>query len=443
MYNIDNIIQSSASTASSISNTFLSTSLCQHHGNPQTSSTFHTSLFSLPPHNPSLASQVQHHHPHQNQSQSQILSQDEWELILSLRMIKNLSVSPSSQPSTSTICRQIHDAASNQHCLSDQTGDQTQLSTYPATTAQSIHSNTVATTTLQHSLQTQQTQCLTLQLQQLLTKATPSPSTISIRSESGETSPSSQISISSKTSLSPQTSLSSEIQSGHQNQSFELQLQSCSSPSTSPRASVISPIQKDQRESSNQSSEAFPRRRQLVHPQTSTFYYDPMIVGPTVQLLDPTKPYEIGDTIKVGGRNLRSDISSLKYWLEDDITVTETASGGHILNMAGYSYLIKNHGKNFTSWECEHRRHRQCSSVAIRSSDPTVKNYFRIYSIQGEHNHEPASENVEVRKFKQRIKERCRLELSSPRTIYDDELRRGKFSPQMLAILPTFYNMRK
>ena len=231
--------------------------------------------------------------------------------------------------------------------------------------------------TPQQSLQIQQTQRLTMQMQQQLTTAT----------TSSQTSPSLQI------------LLSSEIQSGHQNQFFELQLQLRSSPSAS--------------------------------------------VGPTVELFGPTKPYEIGDTIKVGGRNLRSDISSLKYWLEDDITVTETASGGHILNMAGYSYLIKNHGKNFTSWECEHRRHRQCSSVAIRSSDPTVKNYFRIYSIQGEHNHEPASENVEVRKFKQRIKERCRLELSSPRTIYDDELRRGKFSPQMLAILPTFYNMRK
>ena len=111
--------------------------------------------------------------------------------------------------------------------------------------------------------------------------------------------------------------------------------------------------------------------------------------------------------------------------------------------MAGYSYIIKNREKNFTAWECEHRRHRRCSSVVIRSSDPTVKAYFRVYSVEGEHNYEPASDNVEAQKFKQRIKERCKLELSSPRTIYEDELRRGKFSPKMLAVLPTFYNMRK
>ena len=151
----------------------------------------------------------------------------------------------------------------------------------------------------------------------------------------------------------------------------------------------------------------------------------------------------IGDAIKVGGRTLQSDISSLKYWVEDDINITETTNGGHVLSMAGYSYFVKNRGKNFVTWECTHRRSYHCSSITIRSSDPTVKNYFRIYSIQGEHSHEPSSEIVEVRKFKQRVRERCRQELSTPRTIYEDELKRGRFSPQMLVILPTFYNMRK
>ncbi len=159
--------------------------------------------------------------------------------------------------------------------------------------------------------------------------------------------------------------------------------------------------------------------------------------------MDSTKPYKIGDKIKVGDRILQSDTSSLKYWLEDDITVTETASGGHILNMAGYSYFAKNHGKNFTTWECVYRRTQRCSSIIIRSSDPSVKNYFRIYSIQGEHIHDPAPYNVEVRKFKQRVRDRCRQELSSPRIIYEDELKKGKYSPELLAVLPTFHNIRK
>ena len=64
---------------------------------------------------------------------------------------------------------------------------------------------------------------------------------------------------SSQTSPSLQILLSSEIQSGHQNQFFELQLQLRSSPSAS--------------------------------------------VGPTVELFGPTKPYVIRDAIKVGGRN--------------------------------------------------------------------------------------------------------------------------------------------
>ena len=81
--------------------------------------------------------------------------------------------------------------------------------------------------------------------------------------------------------------------------------------------------------------------------------------------------------------------------------------------------------------------------MIIRSSDSTVNNYFRIYPIQGEHIQEPAPNNVELRKFKHRIRERCKQELSSPRTIYEDELKKGKYSSEMLAILPTFYNMRK
>ncbi len=101
----------------------------------------------------------------------------------------------------------------------------------------------------------------------------------------------------------------------------------------------------------------------------------------------------------------------MKYWLEDDITISETASGVHILNMAGYSYL--------------------------------VKNYFRIYSIQGEYSHEFTPNSTEIRRFKQRVRDRCRQELSSPRTIYEVELMKGKYSAEMLVVLPTFYNMRK
>lgn len=72
-----------------------------------------------------------------------------------------------------------------------------------------------------------------------------------------------------------------------------------------------------------------------------------------------------------------------------------------------------------------------------------MKNYFRIYSIQGELLHDPAPENIETRAFKQRMRDRCCLELSSPRTINKDELKKGRYSADMLAVLPTYYNMHK
>ncbi|CAF4082155.1 unnamed protein product, partial [Rotaria sordida] len=292
------------------------------------------------------------------------------------------------------------------------------------------------TTTPQQLLYVQQTQCPTTQTQQLLTTAASQPSTISAHTEPEQVSSSSQISSSRQMSSPPQ------IQSGHQNHSPMLQLQSHSSPASPPPA-IISPVQQHQRKVSDQSISASPQQHQSTHPQTPTiFHYNQTITGPAVQLLDPTKPYELGDTIKIGGRTLESDALSMKYWCEDDMTVNEITTGRHIMNMAGYSYFVKNYGKNFTTWECEYRRKHRCSSIVIRSSDPTVKNYFRIYSIQGEHIHEPAPNNIEVRKFKHRIRERCRQELSSPRTIYEDELKKGKYSSEMLAVLPTFYNMQ-
>jgi len=36
------------------------------------------------------------------------------------------------------------------------------------------------------------------------------------------------------------------------------------------------------------------------------------MTGPNVQLLDSTKPYELGDTIKIDGRTLESDALSMK-----------------------------------------------------------------------------------------------------------------------------------
>jgi hypothetical protein len=126
-----------------------------------------------------------------------------------------------------------------------------------------------------------------------------------------------------------------------------LQLQSySSSPPASTPSAIISRAQQHQRKSPDQSISASSQQCQSAHPQTSAiFHYNQTITGPIVQLLDSTKPYELGE------RTLESDALSMKYWCEDDISVSETTTGGHILNMAGYSYFVKNYGKNFTTWD--------------------------------------------------------------------------------------------
>ncbi|CAF1528082.1 unnamed protein product [Adineta ricciae] len=161
-----------------------------------------------------------------------------------------------------------------------------------------------------------------------------------------------------------------------------------------------------------------------------------------IELLDPTKPYQIGDPIKIGRRILQTDPSSIKYWVEGSMTIIETTTGGKILSMGGYSYVVKNYGKLFTKWECERRRNGQCSTILIRTSDPRNKDMLKIFSIEGEHIHDPTPHTVELRKFKQRVRNRCRQELSSPRMVYETELMKGQYSKEMLSILPTFYNIQ-
>lgn len=133
-----------------------------------------------------------------------------------------------------------------------------------------------------------------------------------------------------------------------------------------------------------------------------THQYNLTVSGPTVQLIDRTKPYQNEDAIKIGRRILRSDPSFVKYWLEDDISITKTTSGGHALNIAGHSNLTK--------------------SMLINDYLLTRSNYKKLFSNS----------------FNS-----CRRELSCPRTIYEDELIKRKYSSQMWLVLPTFHNMHE
>ena len=165
--NIDNTNQSTASISLG-SNASSTTPLCQLHDTlrRQTSSTFHTPPIPLSVHNPGLLSQYQYHHPYRCQSQSQTLSQDEWDLILSLRMMKNLTVLPPSQLPTSAISRQAGDGALHELHASHETGNQIQQPACHTTEVPLIHPHTVSATT---PPQAQQTQSSIAQMQQLLT----------------------------------------------------------------------------------------------------------------------------------------------------------------------------------------------------------------------------------------------------------------------------------
>ncbi|CAF3894087.1 unnamed protein product [Rotaria sp. Silwood1] len=499
MYTNNNLRSSSVSPSSSSSNSSSSKHYFPPTAQSQVPATSHTPCSSPLFQNTAPISQQLFQHPFPNETQSQTMSKDELDLILSFRKMKNLSfISPLYPLLLSSIYPHEHDltlqqGSSSAHHIGHQIGSSTLLTPTYHHTSPLIHPFATSTTFSQQLLCAQEIPSKTIlpspptstTVTSLISSSPtiPSilPSTTILSTSSSSTilstspssiisspSPSSIISSTSPSSIISSTSPSSTISSTSSSltatttttlastaaisstsplnivtsHSFTPQLQLPSPLGVLPSTVSILPTQQHQQTPLNQNLINSSSQHQSTYLQATTYHYNPTITGPAVQLLDPTKPYAIGDTIKVGGRTLQSDASSMKYWNEDDITITETTGGGHILNMAGYSYLIKYSGKNFTTWECEQRRHHQCSTIIVRSSNTNTKHYFRIYSIKGEHIHEPSPENVEIRKFKQRIRDRCREELSCPRTIYDDELMKGKYSSKMLAALPTFYNMQ-
>ncbi|CAF3926028.1 unnamed protein product, partial [Rotaria sordida] len=556
MYTNNNIMPPVTSSALYSSNTSY-TSSHQHllNSHNQRMPLFYTSALSSSQIHHSKPTFQQHiQYPHQYQSQPHSLSPDEWDLILSFRMMRNLNPLPSFQSSSPSAHHNVDNTISYQASYpSYQTGPQMQSSAYYTTvptllstphynTTLSIYPHTISTASsslpqfatdnpspslsttsdsspmLHHTKASQSTISFTTHaasspcyttanlLQTHHTATTFSSASLSVQQEletqfgflqaqlnhqkylPTHTSPNHQnysptqrddahstIQLSSShlpsqhlptRSITPQ----SPLQKSSQHLSPQLPPQSSpqlppqSSPQQSP-SQHLSPQSSPQQSSSQSTMEHLylhsptstttslvlispMQQQQKLQNQasntqsTAVYQYDPLLKGPTIQLLDTTKPYEIGDTIKVGGRILQSDPTSMKYWLGDDLTITETVTGSHILNMAGYSYLVKNSGKNFTTWECEQRRNHQCSRIIIRSSDPKLIYTFRIYSIQGDHIHEPTPNNIEIRKFKQRIRTRCLNELSNPRSIYDNELLKGKYTAEMLKVLPTFYNIQ-
>ncbi|CAF1427657.1 unnamed protein product [Adineta steineri] len=399
---------------------------------------YNTLCSSLPLHHVTPSVHHQYQQPHAYQSEPQPLSEDEWDLIQSFRMMKTLNSLSSFQSSSFPSNQYTTDTSLYQTISSfSQTGHQKQalvhFTTESTTTTPSCQLPTSEEISRQSSFHKEIQLCNCESTSTFKTvirsplpspspstasgRSTPSPTTINlsspqspIRKDYGQTISTSQtesghqnysyIHHSQSQSDHQNHSFIQHSQSGHQNHS-PIQHSRSHSPLVSSPVGIVSPVQQQQT-STNQRSSSPSQQRQSCNLQiSSTHEYKSLITTPTVELLDSTKPYQAGDTIKVGGRLLKTDVLSMKYWMNDDITITETTNGGQILNMAGYSYVVKNHGKYFTKWECENRRNRLCSSIHIRTSDPRITNSFTIYSIQGSHIHEPTPNNVKLYRIRQ------------------------------------------
>ncbi|CAF3334599.1 unnamed protein product [Rotaria sp. Silwood2] len=188
--------------------------------------------------NAAPTSEQKYHCLYPYQPQSQTLLPNEWDLILSLRMMQNLSVLPTLQPLPS-----------------------------PAYS----HTGATTSTTALQQLYPQQITYATAQLQQLSTTCASSSLRISVPPVLTQT-------------------RSSPLHSGHRNQSPVPQLQAYSPPPVSPPLVIVSPVQQEQK-SLNQILSVSLQQHQSTNLQRQTFVqHNPLITEPTIQLCDPTKP---------------------------------------------------------------------------------------------------------------------------------------------------------
>ncbi|CAF4431310.1 unnamed protein product [Rotaria sp. Silwood2] len=98
-----------------------------------------------------------------------------------------------------------------------------------------------------------------------------------------------------------------------------------------------------------------------------------------------------------------------------------------MLIYSGYVYRLKKSTKNVKYWVCQ--SNSCAANVHTNASDQFVK-------ANGQHQHLPAPEHIELRDLKNKVKERVRTEATSVPKIYEEELARSNISSAALILAP-------
>ncbi|CAF1112598.1 unnamed protein product [Rotaria magnacalcarata] len=109
------------------------------------------------------------------------------------------------------------------------------------------------------------------------------------------------------------------------------------------------------------------------------------------------------------------------------LSFTTSNRGKRMLIYSGYVYRLKKSTKNVKYWVCQ--SNSCAANVHTNASDQFVK-------ANGQHQHLPAPERIELRDLKNKAKERVRTEATSVPKIYEEELARSNISSAALILAP-------
>lgn len=116
-----------------------------------------------------------------------------------------------------------------------------------------------------------------------------------------------------------------------------------------------------------------------------------------------------------------------------DVSVISSNNGGFQLVYNDYVFRLNKRTKTKVYWRCT-----VTNCTAHIHTDPDNS----LLNTTGEHNHLLEPEELEVKRFRRVLKERVMNETVPIQKIYDEEIAKGNFSPEMLASIPLAHNLR-
>lgn len=116
-----------------------------------------------------------------------------------------------------------------------------------------------------------------------------------------------------------------------------------------------------------------------------------------------------------------------------DVSVISSNNGGFQLIHDGYVFRSNKRTKTKVYWRCT-----VTNCTAHIHTDPDNN----LLNTTGQHNHLLEPEELEVKRFRRILKERVMNETVPIQKIYDEEIAKGKFSPEVLASIPLAHSLR-